>query len=85
MARASEPASVKPPATFRDLRRSYVSLLINRGTDAAIIHELLGRADLRMTLRAYAHLLNRTVAKVVKRKLPSFGLEPRNVRELERA
>ena len=49
MARASEPASVKPPATFRDLRRSYVSLLINRGTDAAIIHELLGRADLRMT------------------------------------
>ena len=38
-----------------------------------------------MTLRAYAHLLNRTVAKVVKTKLPSFGLEPSNVRKLERA
>jgi site-specific recombinase XerD len=66
-------------------RRSDASPLINRGTDAEIIRELLGHADLRMTLRAYAHLLNRTVAKVVKRKLPSFRLEPRNVRELERA
>jgi integrase len=85
MARASEAAKIKPPAKFHDLRRSYASLLINRGTDAEIIRELLGHADLRMTLRAYAHLLNRTVAKVVKKKLPSFGLEPSNVRKLERA
>jgi integrase len=85
MARASEAAKIKPPAKFHDLRRSYASLLINRGTDAEIIRELLGHADLRMTLRAYAHLLNRTVAKVVKKKLPSFGLEPSNVRNLERA
>jgi integrase len=85
MARASEIAKIKPPATFHDLRRSYASLLINRGTDAEIIRELLGHADLRMTLRAYAHLLNRTVARVVRKKLPSFGLEPSNVRKLERA
>jgi integrase len=85
MVRASEVAKIKPPATFHDLRRSYASLLINRGTDAEIIRELLGHADLRMTLRAYAHLLNRTVARVVRKKLPSFGLEPSNVRKLERA
>jgi integrase len=85
MARASEAAKIKPPAKFHDLRRSYASLLINRGTDAEIIRELLGHADLRMTLRAYAHLLNRTVAKAVKKKLPSFGLELSNVRKLERA
>lgn len=84
MVRASEAAKIKPPARFHDLRRSYASLLINRGTDAEIIRELLGHADLRMTLRAYAHLLNRTVAKVVKKKLPSFGFEPSNLRKLER-
>ena len=61
------------------MRRSYASLLINRGTDAEITEELLGHADLRMTLGTYAHLLNRTVAKAVKKKLPSFGLEPSRV------
>lgn len=75
-------AKIRPAATFHDLRRSYASLLINRGTDAEVIRELLGHADLRMTIRAYAHLLNRTVAKVVKKKLPSFGFERDNVRKL---
>jgi integrase len=83
MAKASENAKLKPTATFHDLRRSYASLLINRGTDAEIIKELLGHADLRMTTRAYAHLLNRTVAKVVRKKLPSFGFEAGNIRRLQ--
>jgi len=82
MARASIAAKIRPAATFHDLRRSYASLPINRGTDAEVIRELLGHADLRMTIRAYAHLLNRTVAKVVKKKLPSFGFERDNVRKL---
>ena len=77
-------AKIEPPATFHDLRRSYASLLINRGTDAEIIKELLGHVDLRMTWRTYAHLLNRTVAKAVKKKLPSFGLEPSSVTSSER-
>jgi len=33
---------LKPPFTFRDLRRSYGSLLINRGAEAEVIQELLG-------------------------------------------
>jgi len=33
-----------------------------------------------MTRRAYAHLLNSTVAKAVRKKLASFGLEESNVR-----
>jgi integrase len=72
-------AKIEPPATFHDLRRSYASLLINRGSDAEVTKELLGQADLRTTLRTHAHLLNRTVAKAVKKKLPSFGLEPSKV------
>ena len=47
-----------------------------------MIQELLGHADLRMTRRAYAHLLNSTVAKTVRKKLPSFGLEQSNVRKV---
>lgn len=82
MARASIAAKIRPAATFHDLRRSYASLLINHGADAEVIRELLGHADLRMTIRAYARLLNRTVAKVVKKKLPSFGFERDNVQKL---
>ena len=82
MRRACEAAKVTPPVRFHDLRRSYGSLLLNRGADAAVIQELLGHADLRMTRRAYAHLLNATVARTVKKKLPSFGLERTNVRKL---
>jgi len=36
-----------------------------------------------MTRRVYAHLMQRTIAKVVKKKLPSFGLERSNVRRLK--
>lgn len=35
-----------------------------------------------MTRRAYAHLMQATVAKVVKTKLPDFGLARGNVRKL---
>jgi putative transposase len=47
-----------------------------------VIQELLGYSVLRMTRRAYAHLLNATVAKTVEKRLPSFGLERSNVRKL---
>jgi integrase len=81
MRRASMAARIAPPAIFHDLRRSYGSLLLNAGADAEVIQELLGHADLRMTRRAYAHLLNSTVAKQVKKKLPSFGLPRKGAHE----
>jgi integrase len=83
MKRASKVAKLKPAATFRDLRRSYGSLLINRGAEAEVVQELLGHADMRMTRRVYAHLLNRTIARTVKSKLPSFGIESSNVKRLQ--
>jgi integrase len=82
MKSACEAGKVAPRAVFHDLRRSYGSLLLNAGTDVEVIQELLGHADMRMTRRAYAHLLNATVAKQVKKRLPSFGLERTNVRKL---
>jgi integrase len=83
MARACQAAKISPPVIFHDLRRSYGSLLLNRGAGAEVIQELLGHADLRMTRRVYAHLMQRTIAKVVKKKLRSFGLERSNVRRLK--
>lgn len=82
MAAACKAAKITPTATFHDLRRSYASLLLNQGAEAEVIQELLGHADLRMTRRAYAHLMQATVAKVVKAKLPNFGLTRGNVRKL---
>ena len=83
MKRASSNAGINPPATFHDLRRSYASLLINKKNDIEVIQKLLGHADLRMTVRAYAHLLDATISKAVKKNLPSFGLAPTRVKKLK--
>ena len=83
MRRACAKAGISPPATFHE-RRSYASLLINKKTDVEVIQKLLGHADLRMTVRAYAHLLDATISKAVKKNLPSFGLAPMNVKKLRR-
>jgi integrase len=77
-------AKLNPPALFHDLRRSYGSLMLNSGARIEVIQELLGHADLRMTRRAYAHLLNRTKQRAVKKHLPSFGFESDNVVPLQR-
>jgi len=68
-------AKISPPATFHDLRRSYGSLLLNSGAPEAVIQDLLGHADSRMTRRAYAHLKNATLQNAIDKHLPSFGLE----------
>jgi integrase len=71
MQAASIAAALEPPVVFHDLRRSYGSLLLNKGVPADHIQELLGHADARMTRRHYAHLIEASLRKSV-RKLPSF-------------
>ena len=73
MRAACTAAAISPHATFHDLRRSYGSLLLNSGAPADAIQELLGHADLRMTRRAYAHMLDKTLRKTVTKHLPSFA------------
>src|SRR5205807_5266434 len=81
MRAACKVAEVSPPATFHDLRRSYGSLLLNSGAAADVISELLGHADMRMTRRAYAHLLDKTLRKTVDEHLPSFKAAPKKRRK----
>jgi integrase len=83
MKAATKAARIKPAATFRDLRRTYGSLLINRGTEGAVIQRLLGHADQRMTQRVYTHMLDRTLEKAVRKNSPKFGLRATNVRKLK--
>lgn len=77
MGRACKHAKIAPTASFHDLRRTYGSLLINAKAPLAVISEALRHADTRMTQRAYAHLLERTVRKELQRALPRIGPKAR--------
>jgi integrase len=46
-----------PPMRFHELRHAAASLLLAQGVGPKVIAEVLGHADVTVTLRVYAHLM----------------------------
>ena len=68
-------AGIDPPVPFKALRTTYGALLAMRGANPQVIQRQLGHADLRMTLKHYAHLMPNYVAYEIRDKLPEFGID----------
>jgi integrase len=46
-----------PDMRFHDLRHTDATLLLSRGVNVKVVSEMLGHAEVSITLRVYAHML----------------------------
>jgi integrase len=73
LAEAAREAALKE-VSFHVLRHTYASQLAMRGVPLHVIAQQLGHADMRMTIRHYAHLAPSYVADAVRANLPALGI-----------
>lgn len=52
---------------FHALRHSFASINIENGTDAKTVSEILGHADISITLQAYTHTSNKAKTKAINK------------------
>lgn len=72
LTRAGLPRSIR----FHDLRHTAATHLLARGVHPKVVSEMLGHADISITLRVYAHItphMQQTAADVVGR---IYGIQP---------
>jgi integrase len=72
LAAACERASIGPPITFHGLRDTFASMLAMNGAPMAVIANVLGHADTRITEKHYAHLAPNYVADTLRAHFPSL-------------
>jgi integrase len=46
-----------PRIRFHDLRHTFATLLLSRGTHPKVVQEMLGHADISQTMDTYSHVL----------------------------
>lgn len=78
---ACNAAKVAPPVTLTQIRKTYGSILLNKGVALDIVSKVMGHHSTDTTKRHYAHLLDKTVNDKVRKALPKLGIK-RNVRRL---
>jgi len=61
--RARLAAAIKKDATFRSLRHSFATHLLENGTDVRYVQELLGHANIRTT-QIYTHVTNPAIRNI---------------------
>ena len=59
---------------FHDLRHTAATLLLSRGVHPKVVSEMLGHADISITLRVYAHVTPNMQEAAVKVMDSLFGL-----------
>ncbi len=67
-------AGIVPAASFHVLRHTYGSRLAMREVPIPVIAAQLGHADLRITMRHYAHLAPSYVADTVRARFGTLDL-----------
>ncbi len=72
--RQASRAAKMAPVTFHELRHTYASTLVNRGCPMAVVAQLLGHANTRVTEQHYAHLAKSTVRDELLRSMPRLGI-----------
>jgi integrase len=50
-------AGLPPEIRFHDIRHTAATLLLRRGVNVKVVSEMLGHADISITLRIYAHVI----------------------------
>ncbi len=63
-----------PPIRFHDLRHTAATLLLAQGINVKVVSEMLGHADVSITLRIYAHVMPHMQQQAADAMDATFGL-----------
>jgi integrase len=63
-----------PPIRFHDLRHTAATLLLGQGVNVKVVSEMLGHADVSITLRLYVHVMPHMQQQAADAMDATFGL-----------